>query len=44
MIAETMIGYRRIGFDTFIVELPAPYDLETMTTLIEVVKPMVDAA
>ncbi len=44
MLAETMAGYRRIGFDTFIVELAAPYDLETMTTLIEVVSPMVDAA
>ncbi len=43
-IAETMIAYRRIGFDTFIVELPAPYDLETMTTLIEVVRPMIEAA
>jgi hypothetical protein len=39
-----MIGYRRIGFHTFLVELPAPYDAETMETLIEVVKPMVEAA
>ena len=43
-IAETMLDYRRIGFDTFIVELPAPYDAETMETLIDVVKPMVEAA
>ena len=43
-IAETMIGYRRVGFHTFIVELPAPYDAETMETLITVVKPMVEAA
>ena len=43
-IAETMVGYRRIGFDTFIVELPAPYDTETIETLIRVVKPMVDGA
>ena len=43
-IAETMVGYRRIGFHTFIVELPAPYDDETMDTLIDVVKPMVEAA
>ena len=43
-VAETMRAYSRIGFDTFIVELPAPYDLETMTTLIEVVRPMVEAA
>jgi alkanesulfonate monooxygenase SsuD/methylene tetrahydromethanopterin reductase-like flavin-dependent oxidoreductase (luciferase family) len=43
-IAETMIAYRRVGFHTFIVELPAPFDAETMETLITVVKPMVDAA
>jgi alkanesulfonate monooxygenase SsuD/methylene tetrahydromethanopterin reductase-like flavin-dependent oxidoreductase (luciferase family) len=41
-IAETMIGYRRVGFHTFLVELPAPYDAETMETLIQVVKPMVE--
>ncbi len=43
-IAETMIAYRRVGFHTFIVELPAPFDAETMETLITVVKPMVEAA
>ena len=43
-IAETLIGYRRIGFHTFLVELPAPYDAETMETLIQVVKPMVESA
>jgi alkanesulfonate monooxygenase SsuD/methylene tetrahydromethanopterin reductase-like flavin-dependent oxidoreductase (luciferase family) len=43
-IAETIDGYRRVGFDTFIVELAAPYDEETMTTLIEVVKPMAEGA
>ena len=43
-VAETMIGYKRIGFGTFIVELPAPYDHETMEALVKVVKPMVDAA
>ena len=43
-IAETMVAYRRIGFHTFIVELSAPYDVETMETLINVVKPMVDEA
>jgi alkanesulfonate monooxygenase SsuD/methylene tetrahydromethanopterin reductase-like flavin-dependent oxidoreductase (luciferase family) len=42
-IAETMVGYRRIGFHTFIVELGAPYDDETMETLIRVVKPMVES-
>jgi hypothetical protein len=39
-----MISYRNIGFHTFIAELPAPYDAETMETLVNVVKPMVDAA
>ena len=43
-IAETMLGYRKVGFDTFIVELAAPYDAETMETLINVVKPMVESA
>jgi alkanesulfonate monooxygenase SsuD/methylene tetrahydromethanopterin reductase-like flavin-dependent oxidoreductase (luciferase family) len=43
-IAETIIGYRRIGVHTFIVELPAPYDVETMESLIKVVKPMVESA
>jgi len=38
-----MIGYRRIGFDTFIVELPAPYDAETMESLVHLVKPMVES-
>ena len=42
-IAETMIGYRKVGFDTFIAELPAPYDHETIESLINVVKPMVEA-
>jgi alkanesulfonate monooxygenase SsuD/methylene tetrahydromethanopterin reductase-like flavin-dependent oxidoreductase (luciferase family) len=43
MVAETMLAYRAVGFRTFIVELPAPYDLETMESLVRVVKPMVDA-
>lgn len=42
-IADIMVGYRRIGFDTFIVELAAPYDEETMETLMTVVKPMVES-
>jgi F420-dependent oxidoreductase-like protein len=42
-IADTMIGYLKVGFRTFIVELPAPYDLETMETLATVVKPMVES-
>jgi alkanesulfonate monooxygenase SsuD/methylene tetrahydromethanopterin reductase-like flavin-dependent oxidoreductase (luciferase family) len=43
-IAATILAYRRVGFDTFIVELAAPYDDETMATLINVVKPMVESA
>ena len=43
-IAETMLSYRKVGFDTFIAELAAPYDAETMETLINVVKPMVESA
>ena len=43
-IAEVMAGYARVGFRTFICELPAPYDIETLETLVGVVKPMVEAA
>jgi alkanesulfonate monooxygenase SsuD/methylene tetrahydromethanopterin reductase-like flavin-dependent oxidoreductase (luciferase family) len=42
-VAETMTAYRRIGFSTFIVELPAPFDLETMEFLVTTVKPMVES-
>jgi alkanesulfonate monooxygenase SsuD/methylene tetrahydromethanopterin reductase-like flavin-dependent oxidoreductase (luciferase family) len=42
-IAEMMIARRRIGFDTFIAELAAPYDEETLERWIGEVKPMVDA-
>jgi alkanesulfonate monooxygenase SsuD/methylene tetrahydromethanopterin reductase-like flavin-dependent oxidoreductase (luciferase family) len=43
-IAETIDSYRRVGFETFIVELPAPYDVETMETLIGVVMPMLEGS
>jgi alkanesulfonate monooxygenase SsuD/methylene tetrahydromethanopterin reductase-like flavin-dependent oxidoreductase (luciferase family) len=43
-IAETMIAYRRVGFHTFLVECPAPYDAETLERLMSDVKPLVDAA
>ena len=43
-IAETMAGYREIGFDTFICEVPAPYDRETLESFVNVVKPMVAGA
>jgi len=42
-IADTMVGYRKVGFHTFIAELPAPYDMETVETLVRVVKPMVES-
>jgi alkanesulfonate monooxygenase SsuD/methylene tetrahydromethanopterin reductase-like flavin-dependent oxidoreductase (luciferase family) len=41
-IAETIRSYRAIGFNTFLCETPAPYDEETMDSLINVVKPLVD--
>jgi hypothetical protein len=43
-IAEIMAGYRKVGFHTFIVELMAPYDEETMESLVRDVKPMVASA
>jgi alkanesulfonate monooxygenase SsuD/methylene tetrahydromethanopterin reductase-like flavin-dependent oxidoreductase (luciferase family) len=43
MIAERMVDYRRLGFHSFLCELPAPYDAETMETLTDVVRPMVEA-
>ncbi len=43
-IAERLRAYRAIGFDTVLVEMPAPYDRETMEKLMTVVKPAVDAA
>ena len=42
-IAERMLGYTKLGFGTFIAELPAPYDGETIERWIGEVKPMVDA-
>ena len=43
-IIEKMLAYREVGFHTFLVEMPAPYDRETMETLIEVVRPAVDGS
>ncbi|OGN82234.1 MAG: hypothetical protein A2X23_03885 [Chloroflexi bacterium GWC2_73_18] len=43
MIAETLRGYLDAGFDGLIVELPAPYDVETIERLIGEVGPMVGA-
>jgi hypothetical protein len=33
-----------VGFNTVLVEMPAPYDRETMERLIDTVRPAVDAA
>jgi len=43
-IAEMMIARREIGFDTFIAEMAAPFDDETLERWIGEVKPLVDAA
>ena len=43
-IAELMIARRQIGFHTFIAEMPAPFDEETLERWIGEVKTMVDAA
>jgi alkanesulfonate monooxygenase SsuD/methylene tetrahydromethanopterin reductase-like flavin-dependent oxidoreductase (luciferase family) len=41
-IAEEMRTRRELGFDTFIAEMPAPYDAETLERWIGEVKPMVE--
>jgi len=43
-IAEKMVACRDIGFATFLAEIPAPYDAETLERWIGEIKPMVDAA
>jgi alkanesulfonate monooxygenase SsuD/methylene tetrahydromethanopterin reductase-like flavin-dependent oxidoreductase (luciferase family) len=43
-MTERLLAYREVGFHTVLVEMPAPYDRETMETLIAVVKPAVAAA
>jgi alkanesulfonate monooxygenase SsuD/methylene tetrahydromethanopterin reductase-like flavin-dependent oxidoreductase (luciferase family) len=43
-VAEEMIARRKLGFETFIAEEAAPYDMETLERWIGEVKPMVDAA
>lgn len=42
VLAEQIRGYVEVGFGTVIVELPAPYDVETIERLIGEVKPLVD--
>ena len=43
-LAERMIACRGIGFSTFLAEMAAPYDDETLERWIGEVKPMVEAA
>jgi alkanesulfonate monooxygenase SsuD/methylene tetrahydromethanopterin reductase-like flavin-dependent oxidoreductase (luciferase family) len=43
-LAERMIACRDIGFSTFLAEMAAPYDDETLERWIGEVKPVVDAA
>jgi alkanesulfonate monooxygenase SsuD/methylene tetrahydromethanopterin reductase-like flavin-dependent oxidoreductase (luciferase family) len=43
-VAEEMIARRDIGFSTFLAEMAAPYDAETLERWIGEVKPMVDHA
>jgi alkanesulfonate monooxygenase SsuD/methylene tetrahydromethanopterin reductase-like flavin-dependent oxidoreductase (luciferase family) len=41
-IAEKMRAYRDLGFRTYLAEVPAPYDDETLERWIGEVKPMVE--
>ncbi len=41
-IADEILARREYGFETALVELPAPYDTETIERLIGEVKPLVD--
>jgi alkanesulfonate monooxygenase SsuD/methylene tetrahydromethanopterin reductase-like flavin-dependent oxidoreductase (luciferase family) len=43
-IAERMTSFRRVGFHTFVNEVAAPYDAETIERLVMEVKPLVEAA
>jgi alkanesulfonate monooxygenase SsuD/methylene tetrahydromethanopterin reductase-like flavin-dependent oxidoreductase (luciferase family) len=44
LIAERMAERKALGFHTFLAELPAPYDDETLERWITEVRPMVDGA
>ena len=44
LVAERMIERRALGFHTFLAEMAAPYDDETLERWIGEVKPMVDSA
>jgi hypothetical protein len=40
---ERLLAYKAIGIETFIPEICAPYDDETLERLVGEVKPLVDA-
>ena len=42
LVAEKLLEHVAAGFDSTIVELPAPYDLETIERLVGEVKPLID--
>jgi alkanesulfonate monooxygenase SsuD/methylene tetrahydromethanopterin reductase-like flavin-dependent oxidoreductase (luciferase family) len=42
-VATQLRAYMDAGFDTALVELPAPYDHQTIERLMLEVKPLVDA-
>src|SRR4051812_45408242 len=44
LVAEKMAGPKSLGFHTFLAELAAPYDEETLDRWINEVRPMVDGA
>jgi alkanesulfonate monooxygenase SsuD/methylene tetrahydromethanopterin reductase-like flavin-dependent oxidoreductase (luciferase family) len=44
LVAEAMAERKALGFHTFIAELAAPYDDETLERWIGEVRPMVDGA
>ena len=41
-IAERLLEYVDAGFSTALVEMPAPYDMETLERLAKEVRPMVE--
>jgi len=42
LVAEKLLEHVAAGFDSTIVELPAPYDVETIERLVGEVKPLID--
>lgn len=40
-VIDRMLRYREIGFHEFLIEMPSPYDPQTMESLVETVRPAV---